>query len=276
MRYLNRSRPLATSTTGRLVHHSDNEQGGGPTADPLFSPPLSLLPAGGGAQYRRGFSESLSREYYQPHRAGFAPYFPMSPSPAASSVHHHHQMVAASSPRYSSPPLIGQASSSRDSILGSPRAYEELGPHANRLYPPLDPPAHHATSSISPTAGLYHHSPSPSLEMFSGQHAGTRLLPAHPTSPFHHAAYSGFTSHHHAGSESILLPSHHQLGYYKVPDEVGSLLLGLKLTLHTLSIFCTWGNCDATQFCFEAEVLRCVLATKFVLSIEIELVFFNA
>ena len=243
LRYLNRSRPPALSATGRLSHHSDSEHGGGggatsPTVEALFSPPpppppLCLLPTsstGSGSHYRRGINEPLSREYYplsNPHRAGFAPYFPPSPSSAAAA---HHQMVSASSPRYSSPPppLIPPSSSSRDSILGSPRgAYEDLGSHSSRLYPPLDPPVHHhAPASISPTAGLYHHhhSPSPSLEMF-GQHAPSqRLLPAHPaSSPYHthHAAYpSGFSAHHHGGSGSMLLPSsHQQLGYYKLPDE---------------------------------------------------------
>jgi len=199
-----------------------------------LSPPLPMqtqslykadLPKSTAEYYHHLHATSLTR----PTPSGFSPYFPAHqhpPTPASMALH---QIM--SSPRYSSPPPLLPPTVSGESILGSPipRPYEDH----SRLYPPLEPPQ--SLSSISPTSGLYHHSPSPSLEMFGGkprlvQHHSSHLHhPSHsyhPPAPYGSASVasnvfpassSGLIGHNHGSNSG--LP--HQLGYtYKLPDEV--------------------------------------------------------
>lgn len=199
-----------------------------------LSPPLTMQ---SNSLYKPDHPKSTAEYYHHVHGtsltrpapSGFSPYFPSHqhpPTPASMALH---QIM--SSPRYSSPPPLLPPTVSGESILGSPipRPYEDH----SRLYPPLEPPQ--SLSSISPTPGLYHHSPSPSLEMFGGK---SRLLPHHP-SHLHHpshsyhppapygsasvasnvfpASSSGLIGHNHGSNSG--LP--HQLGYtYKLPDDV--------------------------------------------------------
>jgi len=198
-----------------------------------LSPPLTMqsnslykpdLPKSTAEYYHHVHGPSLTR----PAPSGFSPYFPSHqhpPTPASMALH---QIM--SSPRYSSPPPLLPPTVSGESILGSPipRPYEDH----SRLYPPLEPPQ--SLSSISPTP-LYHHSPSPSLEMFGGK---SRLLPHHP-SHLHHPSHSyhppapygsaSVASNVFPASSSGLIGHNpgsntglpHQLGYtYKLPDDV--------------------------------------------------------
>lgn len=150
-----------------------------------LSPPLTMQSQ---SLYKPDLQKSTAEYYHhlhgtsltRPAPSGFSPYFPAHqhpPTPASMALH---QIM--SSPRYSSPPPLLPPTVSGESILGSPipRPYEDH----SRLYPPLEPPQ--SLSSISPTSGLYHHSPSPSLEMFGGK---SRLLPHH-SSHLHHPSHS--------------------------------------------------------------------------------------
>merc|ERR1740129_1340366 len=173
--------------------------------------------------------------------SGFSPYSPAQvpgPQVPTHSTHALYQHLSAppystlqhvmSSQRYSSPPPLLPAAASGESILGSPipRAYDE---HRS-LYPPLEPP--HSFPSISPTAGLYYHSPSPSLEMLSGKSRSMmHHLPHHPIHSYqaptsmtqaHGVFVQGPTKvlGHSHGSSSLFLPN--QYGYRLPEDSIPS------------------------------------------------------
>ena len=179
------------------------------TSDSEHTSPVEQLghPMAGMQQQQQYKEASKAVQYYhlppslhgRSSQSGFSPYFPTHQHPSTSMA--LHQIM--SSPRYSSPPPLLPPT---PGDMGSPhRPYEDH----SRLYPPLEPPQ--SLSSISPTSDLYH-SPSPSLEMFTGK---SRLLPQHSShlhhpSPSYHPPYgpgSAASSVFGPGA-SGLLPSH--------------------------------------------------------------------
>ena len=166
LKYL-KHKPASRMATSDSEHTSPVEQ--------LSSPPLPQ------PRYKPG-GPKAGTEYYQAMASGpgpaqrptsgFSPYFP--------GGHHHAALHQLMSPRYASPPPVLPPDS-----LGS-RGYEDH----SRLYPPLEPPQ-----------SLYHHSPSPSMDMFGG--GKSRLVTGHPG--------------HHPGHHHPALPYHSPAPHYPVP-----------------------------------------------------------
>ena len=129
---------------------------------------------------------------------GFNPYFMPHPHSQGSSG-----LQMMSSLRYSSPPPLLPHTISGESMLGSPLPR----PHYDGLYPPLEPGNNcfdfqqskirilllpgQSLSSMSPTPGLYHQSPSPCLDMFSAKSRG--IMSHHHQTPAYHPQL-GFSS----------------------------------------------------------------------------------
>ena len=107
--------------------------------------------------------------------SGFNPYFMPHPHSQGSSG-----LQMMSSLRYSSPPPLLPHTISGESMLGSPLPRPQ--PHYDGLYPPLEPGQ--SLTSMSPTPGLYHQSPSPCLDMFSAKSRG--IMSHHHQAPAYH------------------------------------------------------------------------------------------